>query len=389
MRIAKYISNLLFEYECVVIPGLGGFITNELPAKINTSQHSFSPPSKKIVFNARLQTNDGMLVNQIAEKEKISYTDARMRVDNFVAKCHKALDNYKRIHFHKIGILFKETSGEILFEPDNSYNYLADSYGLRSFISPAIKRDPSVRIEKKFKDRKPKKEKEPEAAKEIPPVNQVKKPRYVTINVFGLIILLTVIALVVVNFGSIQKLYNNYSSVIPFFYSTPNEYFIMNHGDKIPGNSNQNKFTANRTNERIVFQENEEMPASLDNQAEELSETLDNSTTNNNIQQEETISDRDDEEITEQHDNDIYKNEPEITPPRFYIIAGSFEDEGNANKLVRQLYQKNFDAAIIGRNQYGFYRVAYAGYSTRPEAEEQLAIIRREENPSAWIFSEM
>lgn len=389
MRIAKYISNLLFEYECIVIPGLGGFITNELPAQINASQHSFSPPSKKIVFNVRLQTNDGMLVNHIADKEKISFTDARMRIENFVAKCHKALDNNKRIHFHKIGILFKENSGEILFEPDTSYNYLSHSYELTSFISPAIKRDPAFRIEKKFTDRKPKRKPQPEIEKEEPLVNQVKKPRYFTINVFGLIAILGIIALVVFNFGSIKKVYNNYSSVIPLFYSTPNEYLIMNHGNKITNTTlQQDQLNTSSSYPFANSDSDNEIQTSSTDQDDFVEETITEEPVTNfdsEGNQDDPVGNADD--IKEENIDDDFSSESDMVPAGFYIIAGSFKDEGNASKFVSQLIDKNFDAAIIGRNKYGLYRVAYAGFATRAEAERQLAIIRKEINPSAWIFS--
>ena len=77
MKIAKYIADLLFEYECIVIPGFGGLITKEIPAQIHPVQHHFIPPSKEIVFNVHLKTNDGLLVNHIARQENLTYIEAK------------------------------------------------------------------------------------------------------------------------------------------------------------------------------------------------------------------------------------------------------------------------------------------------------------------------
>ncbi|MCF8344014.1 MAG: hypothetical protein K9H13_05190, partial [Bacteroidales bacterium] len=234
MRIAKYISDLLFEYECVVIPGLGGFISSEVPAGINTVQHTFSPPRKNIVFNSRLQTNDGLLINHIASSEDIGYAAAKVRVERFARKCHKALDDGKRIHFHKIGIIFQNTEGDIIFEADTAYNYMADSYGLSTFISPAITRETIFRSEKKFKDRKPRPEEKSKARQSKTAATYEKKPRYITINVFGMILTIGLILLFIFNFGTVKQLYHNYGNLVPFFYNTPNEYVILNFGNELP-----------------------------------------------------------------------------------------------------------------------------------------------------------
>ena len=97
MKIARYIGDLLFEYECIVIPGFGGFITKEVPAKIHPVQNHFIPPSKEIVFNVHLKANDGLLINHIARSEKINYTEAKMRLENFVERCEAALKNGKSV----------------------------------------------------------------------------------------------------------------------------------------------------------------------------------------------------------------------------------------------------------------------------------------------------
>ena len=34
MEVAKYLRELLYDYECVIIPNLGGFISNNKPVTI-------------------------------------------------------------------------------------------------------------------------------------------------------------------------------------------------------------------------------------------------------------------------------------------------------------------------------------------------------------------
>ena len=72
MNLASYINDLLYRYDCVIVPNFGGFITNKVSAKINENTNSIYPPSKKISFNKHLNVNDGLLVNYVATSENIS-----------------------------------------------------------------------------------------------------------------------------------------------------------------------------------------------------------------------------------------------------------------------------------------------------------------------------
>jgi len=61
MQLATYIKDLLYRYECVIIPGFGAFLTQYQSATINSANNSIFPPGKQVSFNRQLQTNDGLL----------------------------------------------------------------------------------------------------------------------------------------------------------------------------------------------------------------------------------------------------------------------------------------------------------------------------------------
>ena len=50
MKMETYISELLYRHDCVILPGLGGFITNYRSAQIHPVSHTLRPPSKSISF---------------------------------------------------------------------------------------------------------------------------------------------------------------------------------------------------------------------------------------------------------------------------------------------------------------------------------------------------
>lgn len=139
MTLAKYISDLLYRYECVIVPNFGGFITNEISAKVNHYTHIFSAPSKQIAFNSHLQNNDGLLVNYIAASENITYSKAINYIANEVESWKNALKK-EELEIENIGSLTINNEGNYIFEPSNTVNYLTSSFGLNSFNSPAVKR---------------------------------------------------------------------------------------------------------------------------------------------------------------------------------------------------------------------------------------------------------
>ena len=84
LGIPLYISELLYVSDCVIIPGLGGFVANSRSAFLNPAQHTFNPPVRRIAFNASLRTNDGLLANYVSRREGITYGDAVTKIKYFV-----------------------------------------------------------------------------------------------------------------------------------------------------------------------------------------------------------------------------------------------------------------------------------------------------------------
>lgn len=139
MTLAKYISDLLYRYECVIVPNFGGFVTNEISAKINHVTHTFYAPSKQLTFNSHLQNNDGLLANYIASVKNISFAEAvvilKKEVDNW-----KLLLTNEEIELENVGSLHLNAEGTVIFEPSTTVNYLTSSFGLSSYVSPTVKR---------------------------------------------------------------------------------------------------------------------------------------------------------------------------------------------------------------------------------------------------------
>lgn len=152
MQLETYISDLLYRYDCVVVPDFGAFITERQSATINTESHTFYAPKKVIAFNERIQNNDGLLARYIADVEKIPYNIAVQKIQKRVKTLKSYLTQGETITFNNIGEIIFNTEGKIVFEPSYNLNYLTNAFGLSQFQSDAIVReihkDKVVAIEK-------------------------------------------------------------------------------------------------------------------------------------------------------------------------------------------------------------------------------------------------
>ena len=131
MKLETFIIELLKHNNCVVVPNFGGFIANYHPAVIDQTKQKISPPSKHILFNAKLLNNDGLLANYIVEKQKISYPNSLTLIEQNVQDWRQVLATEKRLVFGEIGYLF-EQDGHIIFEQNREVNLLLEAYGLSS-----------------------------------------------------------------------------------------------------------------------------------------------------------------------------------------------------------------------------------------------------------------
>jgi hypothetical protein len=147
MQVGKYISDLLYRHECVVVPGYGAFISRRVAAQHFAATGTLYPPKKGLSFNAQIQQNDGLLVNYIATVEQLPYNDALQQVRNYIRFLEHELDTRCEVTLHKIGRFTRNEEGSLQFAPMYLVNYLPEAYGLhmqevfavdRSAVQPMV-----------------------------------------------------------------------------------------------------------------------------------------------------------------------------------------------------------------------------------------------------------
>lgn len=141
MQFERYISDLLYRYECVIIPEFGAFLTQNVSAQIHDSTHAMYPPKKVLSFNEQLTSNDGLLANYISNVEKIPFENANKKIAKKVKRLKSYLTAGETLSFANIGTIILNAQGNIAFEPSNEVNFRADAFGLSQFIAPAVQRE--------------------------------------------------------------------------------------------------------------------------------------------------------------------------------------------------------------------------------------------------------
>lgn len=155
MKMDLYISQLLYRYQCVTVPGFGAFLTEIQSAQLHEGLHSFYPPKKLVSFNSYLKNNDGLLANHLAQSEKISYDTAVAFIENQVLNWKSTLQDFGTISLKNVGDFSLNAEKNLVFTPSDSVNYLTDSFGLTTYVSPAIKREVLQQVVEKQEEKDP------------------------------------------------------------------------------------------------------------------------------------------------------------------------------------------------------------------------------------------
>lgn len=78
---------------------------------------------------------------------------------------------------------------------------------------------------------------------------------------------------------------------------------------------------------------------------------------------------------------------PKTKAPAFYIVAGSFRNESNAQRLVSSLQRKGHtNARKLDKTAKGFYQVSFASFATKREAYNAKAKLTQGQYPGAWVL---
>lgn len=138
-RLSEHINQCLAKTGCVVIPDLGGFITEVIPARYDKNENRAYPPSEELHFNAALSHRDGLLETAYANTYGVSQRRARIMLDDDIKSLRSDLVANKKVVLPHIGELHLSNTGELSFEYLQAAKRLhLASYGLLPTSMPRL-----------------------------------------------------------------------------------------------------------------------------------------------------------------------------------------------------------------------------------------------------------
>ncbi len=345
INLDKYIRELLLQHDCVILPGLGGFVANYKPAEFDPSQKTVLPPSRQILFNPNLVHNDGLLFAHISKETDYGYKEVQAMAEVYFKTIKYEVGKGLKFTIDDLGYFFFNKARKIEFAQESTDNLLLASYGLSYLNYNVFDRSlgRSAKIYQAVDDTNP-------------IVRQRKIRRWIYTGAAAC--LLASMILIPVKMG-----YLNLSS------------FDLNPVDSFRKEQPVQELVVTSPDTDTQLTEPEIGSAKLEA-----------------VSLEPEVGSAKPEASSFEPEAEAAKIEAPakeyFTPQtNFHIIVGSFKDLGNAQQLKQKMAGDGYEAEIItGANS--FYRVSANHYPLKADAVSALASIRNQQAyKSAWILS--
>lgn len=348
MGIERDLHDLLFCHDCVIVPQWGGFLTHYRSARLDEARKLVHPPAKDLSFNRHLVRNDGLLADHLAKREGIGFDTATARIDAEVAGWRETLDRSGRLELQHIGIFFRDAEHNLQFDPDKRANYLKDAFGLRPLAAVPVERTQPVPVVRTLEPR-------PEVVSETRRVPVYWAAAAVAAVLFG------AAAFWAYRLGGKDgtqwsgftlledRPASHYvapaeASVVPVVGTTP---FILPDTTGI-------RTLPLTPNDSVILTVDLGAPAT-------------------------TIAIADTTAVV------VRPIATAVATGRYHVVGGCFAQPENADKMLGELLAKGFPARRLPKRGQ-LHPVVYGTYSTRSEALEAMASIRRDGTGAAWLL---
>lgn len=350
IELNRHIEILLLTNDCVIVPGLGGFTANHMPARYDNEDNLYIPPSRTLGFNSKLNINDSLLVQSYSEAYDISFPEAFNRLEEETTELKQHIYNEGSYELSDIGTLYLNSDGNIEFIPCEAglltpYLYSLSSFEINKISSEQEKEQsdvnnlksiytlPTKRKQSQTEERKDRNE-ENEIEKKTP------KRKYHLLRNAAAVILL------IISFLIFSEPINDKSGMTRMSnFDTGIVHNLISNGYK------------NITNKKEI--------------------KLKSVNGNNDVKK----------ACTELAKDRIARQETDDKSPFFCIVLASKVSQKNANDFVRKLIICGYDKAEVLTEKGKSIKVVYGHYKTKNEAYNALNSLKGNEHfYDAWIY---
>lgn len=368
VQITLHIERLLVHNDCVIVPGLGGFVAQDCSAKYVEEEELFLPPYRSVSFNQRLTMNDGLLVHDVAQHHHLDYKDAVRIVDDEVAKIRETIAAGGKYTFHGIGTLRSADKGGFEFEPIACGVSAPDLYGLDCYyVTPLQKVQPApkkVAINKHDDDT-------------LTFRLHMNVIRYAAVAAVAAVFFFVCIA----PLNSAIEHQRSEAGMLHYLYSL----FVNNHDNNSSQIAEEQASVAPAKAHKATTNAESETKGKLHNVADEAI-AEENAITQEPTTEDETVPEK--AVPAEPAQAPVAKPEVKAKEQPFAIVIASCVSERNANAMIDSWKTKGLTAASI-YDKGKYLRVFYGTFETYDNAHAALKKLRTEhpaEFAEAWVY---
>ncbi len=140
-QLGHIIHNQLCNQRLVVLPGFGGFVLDLIPSELDELRNRIHPPSETVIFNAKLDHNDGVLISTVAEDLELSYTQADNWVTDAISELRFRLENNETVNWKGVGTLKNSLEGQVEFTYNGDKALQGEVFGLKPLSLSIAEKD--------------------------------------------------------------------------------------------------------------------------------------------------------------------------------------------------------------------------------------------------------
>lgn len=337
--IEQVLKELLYKYNCVVIPNFGGIITREASSQIHPVKNTFTPPFKRLAFNENLKENDGLLVSNLVKTGNISIEEAEQMITKFIQGIRINLEKDGVFHLVEIGFFSYNAEKRIQFKSTSTTNFLEESFGLPDLYFKPIERRETVKNMEKISSPTPrgpiKKEEQVEKHEES------KKSVFLILPVILIVAMLASLFLVKDHEGDILM-----ATVFPSMKSEVIEDSNINEAEE------ESKVSDSRTSEDESITKDDTWAAKASSVNEGWSSN-----------------------------NEVVDATIEVQKMSYHVIAGVFSKKSYAQRLANK-----YEGEVLKLD--GYFKVSVGRYDSKEKAAERREGLVNELGNDIWILTQ-
>lgn len=376
IELSKHIEVLLLENDCVIVPGLGGFIAHYRSSVYKEDTQEYCPPVRTIGFNPQLVMNDGLLVQSYMQAYDTDFPDATRQIEKTVASLKEELYKKGQFSLGSVGMLYYNMNGGYGFEPCDGGYFTPSLYGLQRFSLPVL---PEEQIQKiQLENSLPADLQDAEIPQQHTALKPLRHWLQTAVAVAAAILLFFVLSVPVENTYMDEANYASLGSATLF--------------DAIRNQSVNTQVAGSSVQQEVARKSSRKNNINTLKPVAVKVEKVAKSSTPSSKPKVEKVKPVAASAVTPAATASPKKEtktvaQPKKVQPVYYVIIASLTTRTDAQRELKKFQEEGCTKAVILESQ-GKYRIAFDQYSTQTGAYGKVQELRKQDAfKNAWVFT--